>query len=83
MQEYLHYPDAVWKEAFQNDPLMKSLGVSEENYQWGYRITHFMAIESKYRQKNTEPGSERDQFRDLVQAFHNKNMAVIVDFVFN
>lgn len=83
MQEYLHYPDAVWKEAFQNDPLMKELGVSEENYQWGYRITHFMAIESKYRQKNTEPGTEREQFRDLVQAFHHKDMAVIVDFVFN
>ena len=83
MQEYLHYPDQVWREAFKDDPFMQAMGVSEENYDWGYRITHFMAVESKYRARNTEPGSEREQFRDLVQAFHDKGMAVLVDFVFN
>jgi pullulanase len=83
MQEFLHYPDEAWKRSFGNDPRMKELGIDRENYQWGYRTTHAFAIESKYRSKDTEPGAEREQFRDLVQAFHDKGIAVIVDLVFN
>src|SRR5690606_11913798 len=51
--------------------------------QWGYRTTHAFAIETKDRSKDSEPGAEREQFRDLVQAFHDKDIAVIVDLVFN
>jgi pullulanase/glycogen debranching enzyme len=83
MQEYLHYPDDVWQAAFADDPFMQEQGVARENYQWGYRITDFFAIENRYRQPGTEPGMEREQFRDLVQAFHDHGIAVIVDFVFN
>jgi len=83
MQEFLHYPDSTWKRTFGNDPRMKELGIHEENYQWGYRTTHAFAIESKYRSKGTEPGIEREEFRNLVQAFHDKDIAVIVDLVFN
>ncbi|CAN5589128.1 type I pullulanase [soil metagenome] len=83
MQEYLHYPDSVWQSAFGDDPFMQEQGVDRENYQWGYRITDFFAVEGRYRQRGTEPGAEREQFRDLVQAFHDRDIAVIVDFVFN
>jgi pullulanase len=83
MQEYLHFPDEDWKASFQDDEYMKEQGVSEENYQWGYRTTHCFAVESKYRKKDTEPGAEREQFRDLVQAFHDENIAVIIDIVPN
>ena len=83
VQEYLHFPDDDWKESFQNDPYMIDQGVSEENYQWGYRTSHFMAIESKYRTKGKEPGAEREEFRDLVQAFHDHGLAVIIDIVPN
>lgn len=83
MQEFLNYPDETWVRNFGNDAKMKELGIDQENYQWGYRTTHAFAIESKYRSKNSEPGAEREQFRDLVQAFHDKGIAVIVDLVFN
>jgi len=83
VQEYLHFPDDDWKESFQNDKYMIEQGVSEENYQWGYRTSHFFAVESKYRTKGKEPGAERNEFRDLVQAFHDKDMAVIIDIVPN
>ncbi len=83
MQEFLNYPDDAWQRSFGNDPRMRELGIDRENYQWGYRTTHAFAIESKYRSKDTEPGVEREQFRDLVQAFHDKGIAVIVDLVFN
>ncbi len=83
MQEFLHFPDEEWKASFADDPYMISNGVNEENYQWGYRTTHCFAVENKFRDKKTDFGSEREQFRDLVQAFHDENIAVIIDIVPN
>jgi pullulanase/glycogen debranching enzyme len=83
VQEYLHYPDAEWQQAFLGDPFMEMHGIDRENYQWGYRTTHAFAIESRYRRRGSEPGAEREQFRDLVDAFHARGIAVIVDIVPN
>lgn len=83
MQEYLNYPDDEWKENFKDDPFMIEQGINLEQYDWGYRTTHSFAIETRYRKRGTEKGSQREQFRDLVQAFHDKGIAVVVDFVFN
>ncbi|MGB0523731.1 MAG: alpha-amylase family glycosyl hydrolase [Flammeovirgaceae bacterium] len=83
VQEFLHYNDEEWKASFEDDPYMQLNGISTENYQWGYRTSHCFAIESRFRQRGTEPGSEREQFRDLVQAFHDKGIAVIIDIVPN
>ncbi|MFY7733627.1 MAG: alpha-amylase family glycosyl hydrolase [Bacteroidia bacterium] len=83
VQEMLHWPKDEWKKAFSKDKYMIEQGIATENYDWGYRTSHSFAIESRYRQKGNEPGDERKQFRDVVQKFHDKNIAVIVDFVFN
>jgi pullulanase/glycogen debranching enzyme len=83
VQEYLHYPDKEWREKFENDPFMRAMGINEENYQWGYRTSHCFAIESRYRKKGTENGAQRTQFRDMVQAFHDHGIAVIIDIVPN
>ncbi|HOY96683.1 MAG TPA: alpha-amylase family glycosyl hydrolase [Catalimonadaceae bacterium] len=83
MQEFWHFPDAEWKSAFEHDPYMKEQGINLTDYNWGYMTSHAFTIESHYRDKKTEHGAQREQFRDLVQNFHNKNIAVIVDFVFN
>ncbi len=83
VQEYLHYPDDEWQAAFADDPFMRDRGIDRENYQWGYRTTHAFAIESRYREIGTEPGEEREQLRDLVDAFHRHGIAVIVDIVPN
>ncbi len=83
VQEFLHYPDSLWRASFADDPYMVEQGVARENYQWGYRTTHAFAIESRFRTPGTEPGDERAQFRDLVAAFHEKGIAVVVDLVPN
>ena len=83
VQEYLHYPDSIWQNAFMNDPYMTAQGVNEENYQWGYRTSHAFALESRYRVKGSEWGAQNKDFRNLVQAFHDQGIAVIVDLVFN
>ncbi len=83
VQEFLHYKDEDWRPAFKDDPFMIEQGIAEENYQWGYRTSHCFAVESRFRQRGTEPGAEREQFRDLVQAFHDEDIAVIIDLVPN
>lgn len=83
VQEFLHYRDDEWQAAFRDDPFMIEQGIHLENYQWGYRTTHAFAIETRYRRGGTEHGAQRDQFRDLVQAFHDRGIAVIVDLVPN
>ena len=83
VQEYLHWPNADWQASFKDDPYMQQQGIALENYQWGYRTSHCFAIESRYRKGGTEAGEERNQFRDLVQAFHDKGIAVIIDIVPN
>ncbi len=83
VQEYLHYPDAEWQAAFADDPFMQAQGVADENYQWGYRTTHALAIESRFRSAGDEPGQERQRLADLVTALHTRGMAVVVDVVFN
>lgn len=83
VQEYLHFPNEDWYESFKDDEYMIEQGIAKENYQWGYRTSFAMAVESRYRVKGSDNGAERDQFRDLVQAFHDKGMAVIIDLVPN
>ncbi len=83
VQEYMHYPDEDWKASFKDDPFMIRHGISEENYQWGYRTSHALAVENRYRTKGSHPGEAREQFRDLVQAFHDEDIAVIIDIVPN
>lgn len=83
VQEFTHYPDSLWQSAFAGDTLAIQLGIDQRNYQWGYRTTHFFALESRYRTGGTEPGAEREQFRRLVEAFHERGIAVIIDIVPN
>lgn len=83
VQEFLHYQDNLWSDTFIHDPYMIEQGINHENYQWGYRTSHALAIESRYRVKGSEWGAQNSQFRDLVDAFHAADIAVIVDVVFN
>lgn len=83
VQEFLHYPDDEWQRAFAGDPYMREQMVDSSNYQWGYRTSHAFAIESRFREHGSEPGAQNQQFRDLVAAFHEHGIAVIVDLVFN
>lgn len=82
-QEYLHYPNDEWQEAFADDPYMQEQGVATENYQWGYRTTHAFAVESRFRSRNAPIGAERDEFKQLVEAFHREGISVIIDVVPN
>jgi len=58
---------------------------------WGYMTSHFFAPESYYASEQTlDPGGvcgldgrQVFEFKDVVRAFHKKNIAVILDVVYN
>jgi pullulanase/glycogen debranching enzyme len=83
VQEYLHYPDDEWRAVFEDDEFAREMAIDRENYNWGYRTTHAFAVESRYRPRGTEPGTERQAFRNLVAAFHERGIAVVIDLVPN
>ncbi|MDP2959526.1 MAG: alpha-amylase family glycosyl hydrolase [Longimicrobiales bacterium] len=83
VQEFLHHPDSAWHAAFAHDPFAVAMGIDRENYDWGYRTTHAFAVENRYRSRGTEPGTEREQFKALVRAFHERGISVIIDLVPN
>ncbi len=86
VQEFLHYPDEEWQEAMaasEHAEFARAMAIDRENYQWGYRTTHAFAVESRFRSRDAEPGAERDQFRRLVEAFHERGIAVVIDVVPN
>lgn len=83
VQEYLHYPDREWQAAFAEDPFAQAMGIDRENYQWGYRTTHAFAVEGRFRSRDSGPGAEREQLKELVAAFHRRGIAVIIDIAPN
>lgn len=53
-----------------------------EEYHWGYMTNAFLAPESSYA-LDPAAASGVDEFRELVEAFHRRGMAVLIDVVFN
>ncbi|MGU3496259.1 glycogen debranching protein GlgX [Xanthobacteraceae bacterium A53D] len=61
--------------AFPDDEFLMSKGLS--NY-WGYNTMAFFALEQRYRGPKGLAG-----FRDMVRAFHDAGLEVILDVVYN
>nr|MBS0022456.1 glycoside hydrolase family 1 [Gammaproteobacteria bacterium] len=55
---------------------------SRDDYHWGYMSVNFFSPESSYALV-PELGSQVDEFRALVAAFHRQGIAVIMDVVYN
>ncbi|MEA3276300.1 MAG: glycogen debranching protein GlgX [Pseudomonadota bacterium] len=61
------------------DVPLKTANLGLENY-WGYSTHSFFAAHPGY---SVEPSRARDEFRDMVKAFHQAGIGVILDVVFN
>ena len=55
---------------------------TQEEYQWGYMPCNLFSPSSCYA-KSPKKGSQVEEFRELVHAFHNQGFAVILDVVLN
>ena len=68
--------------AVELQPILEFDSQTKEEYHWGYMPVSFMAPASAYA-SDSQNGSAITEFKDLVKAFHDAGLAVILDVVYN
>jgi pullulanase/glycogen debranching enzyme len=68
--------------AVELQPVQEFDNLRPEDYHWGYMTVNYFAPASAYATA-PEQGSQVEEFRELVQAFHDAGLAVILDVVYN
>ena len=68
--------------AVELQPVQEFDNPDAEAYHWGYMTVNYFSPESSYA-LHPERGSQVEEFRELVRAFHDAGMAVILDVVYN
>ncbi len=68
--------------AIELQPIQEFDNRHPEDYHWGYMTVNYFSPESSYASA-PEQASQIEEFRGLVQDFHDENIAVIVDVVYN
>lgn len=68
--------------AVELQPVQEFDNKTPEEYHWGYMTVNFFAPESSYAMDPAN-ASQIDEFRELVDAFHRRGQAVILDVVYN
>jgi pullulanase len=68
-------------------PVLDFAGVDEldpdRTYNWGYNPIQYFVPEGWYATDPMDPYSRINEFREMVDAFHQANIGVILDVVFN
>lgn len=86
LAKWVRHPDFYLKKlgvnAVELQPLQQNDEPTKEGYHWGYMTNNYFAPNSSYA-LHPENGSQIDEMRDLVSAFHERGLAVILDVVYN
>ncbi len=65
--------------SFQGDDIDKD----EINYNWGYDVQHYFSPEGWYSVKPEDPSSRILELKNMVKNFHDNNIGVVMDVVYN
>ena len=68
--------------AVELQPIQEFDNEHPDEYHWGYMTVNYFSPESSYAQE-PEVASQIDEFRGLVSDFHEQDIAVILDVVYN
>ena len=68
--------------AVEFQPLQEFDSRTLDEYHWGYMPVNFFCLESSYS-NSPQKGSAVEEFKMVVEAFHNAGIAVILDVVYN
>jgi pullulanase len=86
LQKWVESPDFYLHQlgvnAIELQPIHEFDNRTPEEYHWGYMTNNFFAVESSYSLE-PEKASGVKEFQALVQAFHRRGIAVIIDVVYN
>jgi len=67
----------------ENDREYKKGNARESNYNWGYDPHNYFTVEGWLTTDSKNPYTRIKEYRELVQALHNKGIGVIMDVVYN
>lgn len=76
------YLKEIGVNAVELQPIQEFDNDQPEDYHWGYMTVNYFSPESSYASL-PEKASQIEEFRGLVQDFHDEGMAVILDVVYN
>jgi pullulanase/glycogen debranching enzyme len=76
------YLKEIGVNAVELQPIQEFDNEKPEDYHWGYMTVNYFSPESSYAAE-PERASQIEEFRELVDAFHQQDMAVILDVVYN
>jgi pullulanase/glycogen debranching enzyme len=76
---YLHH---LGVNCVELQPIQEFDNKTPEEYHWGYMTNSYYALESSYSVSPAEASGIKE-FQQLVRAFHDRGMAVILDVVYN
>jgi pullulanase/glycogen debranching enzyme len=76
------YLQEIGVNAIELQPIQEFDNIQPEDYHWGYMTANYFSPESSYALE-PEKASQIEEFRGLVQDFHDQNISVIVDVVYN
>lgn len=86
LAEWVRSPDCYLKElginAVELQPVQEFDAEKREDYHWGYMTNNWFSPASHYA-SDPATASQIEEFRDLVAAFHEAGIAVILDVVYN
>ncbi|MBF0698714.1 pullulanase [Streptococcus danieliae] len=67
----------------ENQQRMLDYRSSGVNYNWGYDPQSYFALTGMYSERPQDPAERIAELKELVQAIHDRGMAVILDVVYN
>lgn len=76
------YIQSLGVNAVELQPIQEFDNEHRDDYHWGYMTVNYFSPESSYAQ-DPEEASQIEEFRDLVSEFHQHDLAVILDVVYN
>ena len=76
------YLQEIGVNAIELQPIQEFDNRHPDDYHWGYMTVNYFSPESSYALE-PEKASQVEEFRGLVQDFHDQDMAVIIDVVYN
>lgn len=86
LAKWLRQPDCYLRQlgvnAVELQPIQEFDNIKPEDYHWGYMPVNYFSPSSAYATTAAE-GSQIAEFHDVVKAFHEAGLAVILDVVYN
>ncbi|MGZ0707458.1 alpha-amylase family glycosyl hydrolase [Coraliomargarita sp. W4R53] len=76
------YLTEIGVNAVELQPIQEFDNELPEDYHWGYMTVNYFSPESSYAAE-PEKASQIEEFRGLVEDFHQQDLAVIIDVVYN